>query len=45
VPEEDPAALKRVAGFLPDRDEPGRIIRLSALNEPYPTGPDGDVHD
>jgi len=45
VPEEDPAALKRVAGFVPEADQHGAVIRLSALNEPYPVGPDADVHD
>jgi penicillin-binding protein 2 len=34
VPEEDPAALKRVAGFVPADDEPGMMVRLSALADP-----------
>jgi penicillin-binding protein 2 len=34
VPDEDPAALRRVAGFLPERDEPGSLIRLSASRDP-----------
>jgi len=41
VPEEDPAALKRVAGFVPEHDQPGAAIRLSALREPL----DPAVHD
>ena len=44
VPDEDPAALKRVAGFLPEDDEPGALIRLSALNEPPADEPRDDEH-
>ena len=31
IPEEDPAALKRVAGFVPEDDEPGMVLQLSQL--------------
>jgi penicillin-binding protein 2 len=34
VPEEDPAALKRVAGFVPEDDEPGLAVRLTSLTDP-----------
>jgi penicillin-binding protein 2 len=45
VPDEDPAALKRVAGFVPEHDQSGAMIRLSALNAPPVAGPHADEHD
>ncbi len=43
IPDEDEAALKRTAGFVPLHDQYGAAIRLSALNEPYPGGADADA--
>ncbi len=31
IPADDPATLKKVAGFVPEHDEPGMALRLSAL--------------
>ena len=43
IPDDDEAALKRVAGFVPLHDQYGAEIRLSALDDPDAAGVDADA--